>query len=92
MRGWNPNPIPGFILGCGHVSNMWSRHPSNVNSHIEVENRQTTRTTATNDMNEPKKSDPTTQVIHEQATATNASYTQPSQPMVIIIIAHTRRL
>lgn len=35
-------------------------------------------------MNEPKKSDPTTQVIHEQATATNVSYSQPSQPMVIV--------
>ncbi|OJA20991.1 hypothetical protein AZE42_09129, partial [Rhizopogon vesiculosus] len=41
-------------------------------------------------MNEPKKSDPTTQVIHEQATATNVSYTQPSQPMAEIISAAQR--
>jgi palmitoyltransferase len=35
-------------------------------------------------MNESMKSDPTTQVTHEQATATNVSYTPPSEPMVFI--------
>ncbi|KAG2363595.1 hypothetical protein BDR07DRAFT_1460170 [Suillus spraguei] len=51
----------------------------------------TTANDCTNDMNEPKKSDPTTQVVHEQATATNISYSQPSaQPVAEIISAAQR--
>ena len=61
--------------------------PTHVNSR-KVKNCEQRRlqrqNERTNEMNEPKKSDPTTQVIHEQATATNVSYSQPSQPMVIV--------
>ncbi|KAG2131648.1 hypothetical protein DEU56DRAFT_813630 [Suillus clintonianus] len=42
-------------------------------------------------MNEPKKSDPTTQVVHEQATATNISYSQPSVEPVAEIISAAQR-
>ncbi|KAG2117174.1 uncharacterized protein F5147DRAFT_604664 [Suillus discolor] len=42
-------------------------------------------------MNEPKKSDPTTQVVHEEATATNISYSQPPAEPVAEIISAAQR-
>lgn len=54
--------------------------------HSARERTTTTANDRTNDMNEPKKTNPTTQVVHEEATATNISYSQPpAEPVVISI-------
>ena len=43
-------------------------------------------------MNEPKKAEPTTQVVHEQAIATNISCPQPSVEPVVIINSFSSHL